>query len=35
MGETIPIPPNLDAKQLEEQRQKIQDVLMSITKDPN
>ena len=34
MGDTIPIPPNLDAKQLEEQRQKVQDILMSITKDP-
>ena len=34
MGETISIPPNLDAKQLEEERQKVQDVLMSITKDP-
>lgn len=34
MGETISIPPNLDAKQLEEERQRVQDILMSITKDP-
>ena len=34
MGDTISIPPNLDAKQLEEERQRVQDILMSITKDP-